>query len=758
MRVTTPALLFLATLCATSFAQDDDTSSDAAAPDTASDDSPGDSHSDDASNPDSVDGPEIAALSSPTVSVVSDNPEGKVYSADFPQPTSTSVVTIGSAPNGSADVTVNLNGLPQPGPLSYSIHDNPAASNGSCDDVGGIFNPYHASTTAPCDDDLPETCMVGDLSGKHGNATAPGFTQSYNDNFLSLVPNTPAFFGNRSLVISWPNGTIVSCTNFTLAGSNGGSSGSGGGQSGSGQSGGGQSGSGSSGSGSSGSGSSGSGSSGSGSSGSGSSGSGSSGSAPSSSLGRSGSGSGSGQAGNGSGSNQSNAGQNSNGSGAGSGQSGASSTSSNSGSGPGGNASPSGGNAAGSGSGPGAGSGSQQGPPASSGGSKGPGATTTSTVLAVPASPGEGNDPTAYTTTAVITRTISGAVHTQTVQTTVEHGALNLTTTVRGEPSTALVEAVPSSTSTFTSVVVAYVPAPPTETVQQTTLASVQNNVTTTATINEPATTNVQTVTQQVAPITETITSDKNISAEPNSTAENASQTTSPPQNVLVVTVINTSTFSGNGPLTPQATTISQGSQGPAVIVQTVTSMPPSSPQEPSTYITNSGSAIPDTVASGSESTTTSSTQPPIATCSGPQIVTVVQVVGTTVITTGSTPSTQAILQTVVGPVSSVVGTLLTPASFVSNAMSTVGEPVTTALSEITQVAENFPGVPGATDAMGDTAAVTSDVVPGLGGAQTQASEESTTTSTISSGGNYERNAVGAGAGVVAVALCILAL
>lgn len=117
MRVTTPALLFLATLCATSFAQDDDTSSDAAAPDTASDDTPGDSPSDDASNPDSAATPEIAALGSPTASVVSDNPEGKVYSAVFPQPTSTSVVTIGSAPNGSADVTVNLNGLPQPGPL-----------------------------------------------------------------------------------------------------------------------------------------------------------------------------------------------------------------------------------------------------------------------------------------------------------------------------------------------------------------------------------------------------------------------------------------------------------------------------------------------------------------------------------------------------------------------------------------------------------------------------------------------------------------
>ena len=117
MRVTTPALLFLATLCATSFAQEDDTSSDAAGPDAASDDTSSNSPSDDASNPDNAAEPEIAALSSPTASVVSDNPEGKVYSAVFPQPTSTSVVTIGSAPNGSADVTVNLNGLPQPGPL-----------------------------------------------------------------------------------------------------------------------------------------------------------------------------------------------------------------------------------------------------------------------------------------------------------------------------------------------------------------------------------------------------------------------------------------------------------------------------------------------------------------------------------------------------------------------------------------------------------------------------------------------------------------
>lgn len=90
--------------------------------------------------------------------------------------------------------------------------------------------------------------------------------------------------------------------------------------------------------------------------------------------------------------------------------------------------------------------------------------------------------------------------------------------------------------------------------------------------------------------------------------------------------------------------------------------------------------------------------------------------------------------------------------------VSTVGEPVTTALSEITQVADNLPGVSGATNAVGG---VTSEVVPGggLGGAQTRGSG-STTTSTISSGGGggYERRAVGAGAGVVAVALCVMVL
>lgn len=40
-------------------------------------------------------------------------------------------------------------------------------------------------------------------------------TYSYTDKFLSLVPGTPAYFGNRSLVVHFANKTRITCANFT---------------------------------------------------------------------------------------------------------------------------------------------------------------------------------------------------------------------------------------------------------------------------------------------------------------------------------------------------------------------------------------------------------------------------------------------------------------------------------------------------------------------------------------------------------------
>jgi hypothetical protein len=71
--------------------------------------------------------------------------------------------------------------------------------------------------TPACNSSLPQTCQVGDLSGKHGKITSDPFTASYADEFASTYPGLGSFFGNRSIVVHFGNKTRITCANFTLA-------------------------------------------------------------------------------------------------------------------------------------------------------------------------------------------------------------------------------------------------------------------------------------------------------------------------------------------------------------------------------------------------------------------------------------------------------------------------------------------------------------------------------------------------------------
>jgi hypothetical protein len=89
------------------------------------------------------------------------------------------------------------------------------------------INSFTRTETPSCDSDHPETCQVGDLSGKHGNisqitsssagdsAAVGTFQAMYLDAYLSTDPNNVAFFGNRSIVVHAANGTRLNCGNFT---------------------------------------------------------------------------------------------------------------------------------------------------------------------------------------------------------------------------------------------------------------------------------------------------------------------------------------------------------------------------------------------------------------------------------------------------------------------------------------------------------------------------------------------------------------
>ena len=57
----------------------------------------------------------------------------------------------------------------------YHIHDQPVPANGNCTATAAHLDPYIRGEIPPCDNTHPETCQVGDLTGKHGNVTVSPF-------------------------------------------------------------------------------------------------------------------------------------------------------------------------------------------------------------------------------------------------------------------------------------------------------------------------------------------------------------------------------------------------------------------------------------------------------------------------------------------------------------------------------------------------------------------------------------------------------
>lgn len=95
----------------------------------------------------------------------------------------------------------------------YHLHDQPVPEDGNCTSTLAHLDPYERGEATPCDSNAPQTCQVGDLSGKHGNITGD-IDATYTDNFASLKEGIGAFFGNRSIVVHFGNKTRITCANF----------------------------------------------------------------------------------------------------------------------------------------------------------------------------------------------------------------------------------------------------------------------------------------------------------------------------------------------------------------------------------------------------------------------------------------------------------------------------------------------------------------------------------------------------------------
>ena len=130
----------------------------------------------------------------------------------------TGSITIASNAGGSGvSVSVNFAGFPNAaayGPFLYHIHEFAVPADGNCSATVGHLDPTDRGEYYPCNTADLASCQVGDLAGKYGKITANPFLARYSDSFLSTDPSSPAFFGDKSIVIHSSNTTRLTCANF----------------------------------------------------------------------------------------------------------------------------------------------------------------------------------------------------------------------------------------------------------------------------------------------------------------------------------------------------------------------------------------------------------------------------------------------------------------------------------------------------------------------------------------------------------------
>ncbi|TVY47168.1 Cell surface Cu-only superoxide dismutase, partial [Lachnellula occidentalis] len=163
--------------------------------------------------------------------IISNNPPGVVYVATLPTKEFNNPedprgnikgsVAATANPNGiGVSISVSFSNLPTSGgPFLYHIHEAPVPADGNCTSTGAHLDPFVRGETPACDSSLPQTCQVGDLSGKHGKIESDPFVATYSDDFASTVQGLSSFFGNLSFVVHFANKTRITCANFALAGS-----------------------------------------------------------------------------------------------------------------------------------------------------------------------------------------------------------------------------------------------------------------------------------------------------------------------------------------------------------------------------------------------------------------------------------------------------------------------------------------------------------------------------------------------------------
>ncbi|KAF2153065.1 Cu,Zn superoxide dismutase-like protein [Myriangium duriaei CBS 260.36] len=165
-----------------------------------------------------------AVAASTDAPVVTNNPVSAQYRAAFvptAKNTMAGEVVISSIPSGKGvNVQVTMTGFPGEKEVTdylYHIHTNPVPADGNCTATLAHLDPFSRGEDPPCDSTNPASCQVGDLSGKHGKVPAgrTGFSDLYQDLYISTDPNSNASVFGRSIVFHFPNKTRIACANLT---------------------------------------------------------------------------------------------------------------------------------------------------------------------------------------------------------------------------------------------------------------------------------------------------------------------------------------------------------------------------------------------------------------------------------------------------------------------------------------------------------------------------------------------------------------
>lgn len=94
----------------------------------------------------------------------------------------------------------------------------PVPKDGNCTGTLAHHDPFVRGEDPKCDPEEPQTCQVGDLSGKYGGIESgeEDYSESYVDMYASTKPGIGAFFGNRSIVVHMSDKSRIACANFVL--------------------------------------------------------------------------------------------------------------------------------------------------------------------------------------------------------------------------------------------------------------------------------------------------------------------------------------------------------------------------------------------------------------------------------------------------------------------------------------------------------------------------------------------------------------